>query len=85
LRESTVDYKLAAETLSKNLFDSKKLLNLLDFLLSENSRGISGKIISSEWDNWKEWPKHLSELQSTDLYTLRRVTARDRNLNWGDI
>ena len=64
---------------------TSKVLDLVEFLLSEKSVGISGKLISAHWDNWTDWPNHLEELQSKELYTLRRLTARDRNLAWGDI
>jgi hypothetical protein len=30
------------------------------------------------------WPEHLNELAKTDAYTLRRITGRDRGLDWGD-
>jgi 3-oxoacyl-[acyl-carrier protein] reductase len=54
------------------------------FLASSLSDGITGKLISAAWDNWEEWPKHLSELNKSDVYTLRRIVGRDRNINWGD-
>ena len=54
------------------------------FLASSHSDGITGKLISAAWDNWEEWPKHLSELNKSDVYTLRRIVGRDRNINWGD-
>ncbi len=54
------------------------------FLASSNSDGITGKLISAAWDNWEEWPKHISELDKTDAFTLRRIVGRDRNINWGD-
>lgn len=54
------------------------------FLASDLSNGITGKLISAIWDNWESWPIHLAELQDSDVYTLRRITGRDRNYNWGD-
>jgi len=41
-------------------------------------------LISAKWDNWKQWPSNLMELIDQDLYTLRRITARDKGLSWGD-
>ena len=55
------------------------------FLASTYSNGITGKLISAGWDNWEKWPNHLEELRSSDAYTLRRITGRDRNLEWGDL
>ena len=54
------------------------------FLASDRSNGITGKLISAVWDDWKAWPEHLGELQSSDAYTLRRIAGRDRGLGWGD-
>lgn len=54
------------------------------FLASDASDGITAKLISAVWDDWGSWPAHLDELRSTDVYTLRRVTARDRGLGWGE-
>jgi len=54
------------------------------FLASSRSDGITGKLISAAWDNWEEWPGHISELNNTDAFTLRRIIGRDRNIDWGD-
>jgi NAD(P)-dependent dehydrogenase (short-subunit alcohol dehydrogenase family) len=62
-----------------------KALNLIDFLASEASNGITGKLISAEWDNWMKWQNHLSQLENSDLFTLRRITGRDRGQEWGDL
>lgn len=55
------------------------------FLASTYSNGITGKLISAGWDNWEEWPNHVEDLRNSDAYTLRRITGRDRNLEWGDL
>jgi NAD(P)-dependent dehydrogenase (short-subunit alcohol dehydrogenase family) len=54
------------------------------FLGSSESDGITGKLIAAQWDRWENWPKHLNELNASDIYTLRRITGRDRNQDWGD-
>jgi NAD(P)-dependent dehydrogenase (short-subunit alcohol dehydrogenase family) len=64
---------------------SQKVISLIDFLSSELSIGITGKLISAEWDNWAEWPNNLEQLKNSDLYTLRRITGRDRGQQWGDL
>jgi NAD(P)-dependent dehydrogenase (short-subunit alcohol dehydrogenase family) len=58
--------------------------SLAVFLASDASNGITGRLISAKWDNWREWPNHLEELKNSDLYTLRRVTGKDRGKTWGD-
>jgi short-subunit dehydrogenase len=79
------DFLTSTKSLSDKNYDSTKLLSLCDFLLSEKSKGISGKLISVEWDNWPDWPNNLDQLKNSDLYTLRRITGRDRGQQWGDL
>ena len=58
---------------------------LIVFLASRASDGITGKLISAQWDRWQDWPGHLEALNRSDVYTLRRITGRDRGLDWGDV
>lgn len=44
------------------------------FLASDESGMLTGKLISAVWDDWQNMGKHVSQIISTDLYTLRRVT-----------
>lgn len=52
------------------------------FLLSERSRGITGKLLAAPWDEWWRWPERLAEVRDGDLFTLRRVVPRDRGGDW---
>jgi len=54
------------------------------FLASTASNGITGKLISAIWDDWRAWPEHVTDLRDSDAYTLRRITGRDRGFEWGD-
>lgn len=58
--------------------------DLVLFLASSASDGITAKLISAVWDDWEHWPEHLNELSSSDVYSLRRITGRDRGFEWGD-
>ena len=49
------------------------------YLASDESNGITGKLISAVWDDWKNLHNHLPELDS-DVYTLRRIVPEDRGL-----
>jgi NAD(P)-dependent dehydrogenase (short-subunit alcohol dehydrogenase family) len=62
----------------KNKKDSvyEKAVSLALFLASDESNGITGKLISAQWDNWKEFPSQIDELKKSDLYTLRRVVSK---------
>ncbi len=55
------------------------------FLASPKSDGITAKLISAVWDNWQEWPKHLDQLSVSDAFTLRRISGRERGMEWGDL
>jgi 3-oxoacyl-[acyl-carrier protein] reductase len=54
------------------------------FLGSKASQGISGRLVSAVWDNWRALPARVQALADSDVYTLRRITSRDRQLDWGD-
>jgi NAD(P)-dependent dehydrogenase (short-subunit alcohol dehydrogenase family) len=60
----------------------QKILGLVEFLLSEKSDGISGKLISAPWDPWRGLPQHRDELAASDIYTLRRIVPEDRGKKW---
>ena len=60
----------------------QKVLGLVEFLLSEKSNGISGKLISAPWDPWPQFDAHREELAGSDIYTLRRIVPEDRGKKW---
>jgi 3-oxoacyl-[acyl-carrier protein] reductase len=53
------------------------------YLASEESDGITGKLISAVWDPWQQFGDHRQDLDKTDVYTLRRVIPEERGLSWG--
>jgi 3-oxoacyl-[acyl-carrier protein] reductase len=61
-----------------------KASELAVFLANNDSDGITGKLISAIWDKWEDWPQYKDKLKNTDIYTLRRITGRDRGFDWGD-
>ena len=61
-----------------------KVNELILFLASNYSDGITGKLISALWDNWSNWIKHKDLLKKSDIYTLRRIIGSDRGYSWGD-
>jgi 3-oxoacyl-[acyl-carrier protein] reductase len=52
------------------------------FLGSAASDGITGRLLSAVWDNWAALPARLAELRASDVFTLRRITPKDRGLDW---
>jgi NAD(P)-dependent dehydrogenase (short-subunit alcohol dehydrogenase family) len=57
--------------------------NLCLYLASDESNGITGKLISAAWDPWREFAEHRQDLDKTDIYTLRRIIPAERGLSWG--
>ena len=57
--------------------------NLAVYLASAASDGITGKLISAQWDPWEKLQDFKADLNS-DIYTLRRVVPKDRGKKWGD-
>ena len=78
-------YNKSAAKATDESDSTEKACRLINFLASDVSDGITGKLVSAEWDKWSEWPHHIKELRESDLYTLRRITGRDRGQTWGDI
>lgn len=52
------------------------------FLASEKSAGITGKVLSAKWDDWKKFQKHIKEISESDVYTYRRIKPGDRGYRW---
>lgn len=73
---------LALDETPDRSFD--RVCRLVLFLASDTAQGITGKLISAQWDRWEDWPSHREELATTDAYTLRRIAGKDRGMPWGD-
>jgi NAD(P)-dependent dehydrogenase (short-subunit alcohol dehydrogenase family) len=53
------------------------------YLASAESNGITGKLISAQWDPWEKLHEFKNDLGG-DIYTLRRIVPVDRGKKWGD-
>lgn len=51
---------------------------LIVFLASAESDGITGRLISALWDDWRTMPDQRERLATSDVYTLRRIVPKDR-------
>jgi 3-oxoacyl-[acyl-carrier protein] reductase len=52
------------------------------YLGSNESNGITGKLISAQWDPWAKLQEHREDLAKTDIYCLRRIVPEDRGHKW---
>lgn len=60
----------------------QRAAQLCVFLASEESNGITGRLLSAVWDPWEDLPKYVSKLKCSEIYTLRRIVPADRGENW---
>ncbi|HTD64958.1 MAG TPA: SDR family oxidoreductase [Candidatus Limnocylindria bacterium] len=56
--------------------------SLCVYLASKESDGITGKLISAQWDPWRNLQQHREELAASDIYCLRRIVPEDRGKKW---
>ena len=66
----------------ENEASTTRAADLCLFLASPASDGISGRLVSAKWDPWHAFGEHIHEIAAGDLYTLRRIVPRDRDLDW---
>ncbi len=60
----------------------EKVAELAVFLASSQSDGLSGRLISLLWDDWRDIPQHIDKIMPSDIYTLRRIVPKDRGYDW---
>jgi NAD(P)-dependent dehydrogenase (short-subunit alcohol dehydrogenase family) len=53
------------------------------YLASGHSDGVTGRLLAALWDPWPFDDAVRHELAGSDVYTLRRIEARDRQKFWG--
>ena len=56
----------------------EKAARLCVYLASRMSDGITGKLISAQWDPWENLHAFRELLANSDVYTLRRIVPEDR-------
>ncbi|MCW3004224.1 MAG: xecD 1 [Conexibacter sp.] len=54
------------------------------YLGSRKSDGITGRLLSAVWDPWEDLEDHASDLDGSDIYTLRRIIPSERGKSWGE-
>ena len=60
----------------------EKGASLAVYLASAESDGITGKLISAQWDPWQRLHEKVEELAGSDVYCLRRIVPEDRGKKW---
>lgn len=75
-------YRKALEQKNNGGVSPEKAAQLCVWLASDASRGVTGKILSAQWDPYTDFPKHLSDISNTDVYTMRRVRPTSKGFDW---
>jgi NAD(P)-dependent dehydrogenase (short-subunit alcohol dehydrogenase family) len=75
-------YAQAIQQVAEGGYPIGQAARLCVYLASPESDGITGKLISAQWDPWNELQRHRELLQSSDIYTLRRIVPKDRGYDW---
>ena len=80
------EYAKALERKEKGGASLSEAAELCLFLASEKSDGISGRLISAVWDDWRNFSEQRIEtMNHSDIYTLRRIIPQDRGENWDKV
>jgi NAD(P)-dependent dehydrogenase (short-subunit alcohol dehydrogenase family) len=75
-------YERAVKQKKEGGISPEQPAKLCTFLSSAESDGITGRLISAQWDSWGSLPSHREELTASDIYTLRRIVPEDRGKTW---
>lgn len=78
----TAEYETALKQKQTGGGSLARALDLVTWLLSEASDGISGRLLSAPWDPWPSLGEHAAGLAASDVYTLRRITPEERQRAW---
>jgi 3-oxoacyl-[acyl-carrier protein] reductase len=56
--------------------------SLCAYLASAESDGLTGRLIAAQWDPWPFVDEVKSDVDKSDIYTLRRIVPGDRGKRW---
>jgi len=72
----------AQNVIKENPHAEKRAADLVHFLTTDSCNRINGKLISAIWDPWEKLPDIAQDIRSNDVYTLRRILPKERNLTF---
>ncbi|MEP6669096.1 MAG: SDR family oxidoreductase [Chthoniobacter sp.] len=76
------EYEAAQRQLTQGGQSIEKAFGLVEFLLSEESDGLTGRLLSAQWDNWAGLPAHAAKLAESEIYQLRRILPEERGVKF---
>jgi 3-oxoacyl-[acyl-carrier protein] reductase len=60
----------------------ERAASLTAYLCSAESDGVTGRLISAVWDPWESLGERKDVLETSDVFTLRRIVPEDRGIPW---
>jgi len=81
-RGASREYERALAQAQSGGTPPEKAAALVVFLASPASDGITGRLLSTLWDDWASLPDKREQLAKSDIYTLRRIVPEDRGEKW---
>ncbi len=72
-----LEISIAKKALEQGATDPAIPAQLIVYLASEKSNGLTGRLISAVWDDWKKFDSSIGEITESSLYTLRRIDGRN--------
>jgi NAD(P)-dependent dehydrogenase (short-subunit alcohol dehydrogenase family) len=52
---------------------SQRAVSLIHFLLETKIKGLHGKLVSAQWDEWESWSDEVNPFSDPNILTLRRT------------
>jgi NAD(P)-dependent dehydrogenase (short-subunit alcohol dehydrogenase family) len=77
------EYRRAVEQRENGGSPLARAADLIAWLASPESDGITGRVLSAVWDPWERLATLRDDLATSDIYTLRRIVPEDRGKDWG--
>lgn len=77
-RAGRAEFEAAQRQLAAGGQSIEKVDGLVKLLLSEKSDGITGRLLSAQWDDWAALDAHKSALAQSEIFQLRRVLPKER-------
>jgi NAD(P)-dependent dehydrogenase (short-subunit alcohol dehydrogenase family) len=76
------EHQAAVRQLADGGQSIEKAVGLVDWLLSRDSDGVSGRLLSAQWDPWEAIATHRAQIAEADVYQLRRILPKERGLEF---
>ena len=69
------EHEAARRQLEEGGQSLERAIGLVEWLLSEKSDGLTGRLLSAQWDDWENLSANRDKLAESDAFQLRRVLA----------